>query len=58
VTDYKSRLPNIDIIVASKHLINEIEVNEGQHALGVQNMLNPNTFGEELIELIKKVLAQ
>ncbi|MCX8711928.1 PTS ascorbate-specific subunit IIBC [Gilliamella sp. B3464] len=58
VTDYKSRLPNVDIIVASKHLINEIEVNEGQHALGVQNMLNPQTFGDELIELINKVLAK
>ena len=55
VTDYKSRLPNVDIIVASKHLIHEIEVNEGQHALGVQNMLNPHTFGDELIELINQV---
>ena len=55
VTDYKSKLPNVDIIVASKHLIHEIEVNEGQHALGVQNMLNPQTFGDELIELINKV---
>ncbi|WP_392567059.1 PTS ascorbate-specific subunit IIBC [Utexia brackfieldae] len=55
VTDYKSRLPNVDIIVASKHLIHEIEVNNGQYALGVQNMLNPATFGDELIELINKI---
>jgi len=54
VTDYKSKLANIDIIVLSKHLINEIEVGEGQFVLGVQNMLNPKTFGDELVELIKK----
>ena len=47
-----------DINVASKHLIHEIEVNEGQHALGVQNMLNPQTFGDELIEIINKVNAK
>jgi ascorbate PTS system EIIC component len=58
VTDYKSRLPNIDIIVASKHLIHEIEVGEGKYALGVQNMLNPHTFGTELIDLINKVIAK
>ncbi|MCO6548149.1 MAG: hypothetical protein J6583_10285, partial [Gilliamella sp.] len=58
VTDYKSRLPNVDIIVASKHLIHEIEVNEGQHALGVQNMLNPKTFGNELIKLIEQVFSK
>ncbi len=57
ITDYKSRLPNIDIIVASKHLIHEIQVKDGQYALGVQNMLNPNTFGNELLDLIKKVSA-
>lgn len=55
VTDYKSRLANVDIIVCSNHLINEIEVNNGQFALGVKNMLNPATFGEELIALINKV---
>ncbi|WP_392561935.1 PTS ascorbate-specific subunit IIBC [Orbus sturtevantii] len=55
VTDYKSRLPSIDIIVCSKHLIHEITVGEGQYALGVQNMLNPATFGDELIDLINKI---
>ncbi|MBC9130843.1 PTS ascorbate-specific subunit IIBC [Frischella sp. Ac48] len=55
VTDYKSRLNNVDIIVSSKHLSHEIEVGENQFALGVQNMLNPNTFGDELIELIQQV---
>ncbi|WP_085246668.1 PTS ascorbate-specific subunit IIBC [Gilliamella mensalis] len=58
VTDYKSRLSNVDIIVASKHLIHEIEVNEGQYALGVQNMLNPQTFGDELIKLINQVVSK
>lgn len=58
VTDYKSRLANVDIIVASKHLIHEIEVGEGQHALGVQNMLNPHTFGDELIMLINQVITR
>lgn len=57
VTDYKSRLPNTDIIVCSNHLINEISVGDNQFALGVQNMLNPATFSDELIELIKKVPA-
>lgn len=55
VTDYKSKLTNIDIIVCSKHLIDEIVVGEGQFKLGVQNMLNPATFGDELIGLIRKV---
>ena len=55
VTDYKSKLANTDIIVCSKHLIHEITVGEGQYALGVTNMLNPATFGQELIELINKV---
>ncbi|MBE2895891.1 PTS ascorbate-specific subunit IIBC [Pasteurellaceae bacterium HPA106] len=54
VTDYKSRLNDIDIIVSSRHLANEIEVGEGKAVLGVQNMLNPNSFGDELVELIKQ----
>lgn len=54
VTDYKGKLNDVDIIVASKHLSSEIEVGEGKAVLGVQNMLNPNSFGDELVELIKK----
>ncbi|QLB12162.1 PTS system ascorbate-specific IIB component (L-Asc family) /PTS system ascorbate-specific IIC component (L-Asc family) [Bisgaardia hudsonensis] len=54
VTDYKGKLSEIDIIVSSKHLANEIEVGEGKSVLGVQNMLNPNSFGDELINLIRK----
>lgn len=54
VTDYKGKLNEIDIIVSSKHLAGEIEVGEGKFVLGVQNMLNPNSFGDELIELINK----
>lgn len=54
VTDYKGKLSEVDIIVASKHLANEIEVGEGKSVLGVQNMLNPNSFGEELINLINQ----
>lgn len=54
VTDYKGKLNEVDIIVSSRHLAGEIEVGEGKSVLGVQNMLNPNSFGEELIALIKK----
>ncbi|TYA50111.1 PTS ascorbate-specific subunit IIBC [Aggregatibacter actinomycetemcomitans] len=54
VTDYKGKLNEVDIIVASKHLAGEIEVGEGKAVLGVQNMLNPNSFGDELVELINK----
>ncbi|OOF36511.1 PTS ascorbate-specific subunit IIBC [Rodentibacter heidelbergensis] len=54
VTDYKGKLDSTDIIVSSKHLSDEIQVGEGKFVLGVQNMLNPNSFGDELIELIRK----
>ncbi|QPB41665.1 PTS ascorbate-specific subunit IIBC [Rodentibacter haemolyticus] len=54
VTDYKGKLDSTDIIVSSKHLSGEIQVGEGKYVLGVQNMLNPNSFGDELIELINK----
>lgn len=54
VTDYKGKLNEVDIIVSSRHLADEIEVGEGKSVLGVQNMLNPNSFGDELIALIKK----
>lgn len=54
VTDYKGKLDSIDIIVSSKHLSNEIQVGEGKSVLGVQNMLNPASFGKELIELINQ----
>lgn len=57
VTDYKSKLSQTDIIVCSKHLIHEIQVGENQYALGVQNMLNPATFGNELIERINQIKA-
>ncbi|HBO37970.1 MAG TPA: PTS ascorbate transporter subunit IIC [Pasteurellaceae bacterium] len=58
VTDYKGKLNEVDIIVASQHLANEIEVGEGKSVLGVKNMLNPNSFGDELVELINKRNAQ
>lgn len=54
VTDYKGKLNEIDIIVSSQHLAAEIEVPEGKAFLGVKNMLNPNSFGDELIELINQ----
>lgn len=57
VSDYKSKLSSTDIIVSSKHLSGEMEVGEGKYILGVQNMLNPNTFGDELVELIDKTFA-
>ncbi|MFA9498977.1 PTS ascorbate-specific subunit IIBC [Mannheimia sp. E30BD] len=58
VTDYKGKLSEVDIIVSSKHLANEIDVPEGKSVLGVQNMLNPNSFGDELVELINKHQAK
>lgn len=52
VSDYKSKLPATDIIVSSKHLSAEMEPGEGKFILGVQNMLNPNSFGDELLNII------
>jgi PTS system ascorbate-specific IIC component len=57
VSDYKSKLANTDIIVSSKHLSGEMEAGEGKFILGVQNMLNPNSFGDELIALIDRNFA-
>ncbi|WP_373099389.1 MULTISPECIES: PTS ascorbate-specific subunit IIBC [Pasteurellaceae] len=54
VTDYKSKLDSVDIIVCSRHLQDEIVVNDNVSVLGVQNMLNPNSFGDELQALINK----
>lgn len=54
VTDYKGKLSEIDIVVCSKHLQNEIVADNRISVLGVQNMLNPNSFGTELIDLIEK----
>lgn len=58
VTDYKGKLNDVDIIVSSQHLADEIQVGEGKSVLGVKNMLNPNSFGDELVELIHKHNAQ
>ncbi len=52
VSDYKSKLATTDIIVSSKHLSAEMEPGEGKFVLGVQNMLNPNSFGNELLDII------
>ena len=54
VTDHKGKVSGVDIIVCSKHLQDEIVQGGSISVLGVQNMLNPNTFGEELLTLIKK----
>lgn len=54
VTDYKAKLADTDIIVCSRHLADEIQVGSDKSVLGVQNMLNPNSFGTELIDLINK----
>lgn len=54
VTDYKAKLAETDIIVCSRHLAEDIEVGADKSVLGVQNMLNPNSFGAELIDLISK----
>ncbi|TQQ03357.1 PTS ascorbate-specific subunit IIBC [Vibrio cholerae] len=52
VSDYKSKLATTDIIVSSKHLSAEMEPGEDKFVLGVQNMLNPNSFGNELLDII------
>ncbi|WCP69359.1 PTS ascorbate-specific subunit IIBC [Vibrio tubiashii] len=57
VSDYKSKLASTDIIVSSKHLSAEMEPGEGKFVLGVQNMLNPNSFGDELLDIIDKNFA-
>ncbi|WP_375749924.1 PTS ascorbate-specific subunit IIBC [Vibrio sp. HN007] len=57
ITDYKSKIEFTDIIVSSKHLAGEMEVGENKYILGVQNMLNPNSFGEELLSLIEESAA-
>ncbi|MDP8032804.1 PTS ascorbate-specific subunit IIBC [Pasteurella atlantica] len=54
VTDYKGKLANVDIVVSSQHLANEIDGGDKVSVLGVKNMLNPNSFGDELVELINK----
>ncbi|KGQ71183.1 PTS ascorbate-specific subunit IIBC [Chelonobacter oris] len=54
ISDYKSKLDSTDIIVSSKHLAGEMQVPENKVILGVQNMLNPNSFGEELIAIIQQ----
>lgn len=53
VSDYKSRLDSTDIIVSSRHLAGEMSPGAGKYVLGVQNMLNPHSFGDELLALIK-----
>lgn len=52
VSDYKSKLTTTDIIVSSKHLSSEMDPGDGKFVLGVQNMLNPNSFGDELLDII------
>ncbi|TNG93922.1 PTS ascorbate-specific subunit IIBC [Pasteurellaceae bacterium USgator11] len=54
ISDYKSKIDSTDIIVSSKHLAGEMQVPNGKYILGVQNMLNPNSFGEELIAIIEQ----
>ncbi|MEI8631326.1 PTS ascorbate-specific subunit IIBC [Vibrio sp. PP-XX7] len=57
VSDYKSKLATTDIIVSSKHLSAEMDPGEGKFVLGVQNMLNPNSFGDELMDIITQNFA-
>ncbi|MBL0666857.1 PTS ascorbate-specific subunit IIBC [Aeromonas jandaei] len=57
VADYKTKLQTTDIIVSSKHLAGEMSPGEGKFVLGVQNMLNPNSFGDELLGIIKNNFA-
>ncbi|MGR5296597.1 PTS ascorbate-specific subunit IIBC [Vibrio mediterranei] len=57
VSDYKSKLASTDIIVSSKHLSAEMDPGDGKFVLGVQNMLNPNSFGDELLDIINTNFA-
>ena len=57
VADYKTKLQTTDIIVSSKQLAGEMSPGEGKFVLGVQNMLNPNSFGDELLGIIKNNFA-
>ena len=57
VADYKTKLQTTDIIVSSKHLAGEMSPGEGKFVLGVQNMLNPNSFGDELLGIINSNFA-
>lgn len=57
VADYKTKLQTTDIIVSSKHLAGEMNPGEGKFVLGVQNMLNPNSFGDELLGIINSNFA-
>lgn len=56
VSDYKSKLASTDIIVSSRHLAGEMQVGEGKAILGVRNMLDPTSFGNELLDLINDKL--
>ncbi|WP_108651380.1 PTS ascorbate-specific subunit IIBC [Dongshaea marina] len=58
VSDYKSKLASTDIIVSSKHLSGEMDPGQGKFVLGVQNMLNPNSFGDELLQIIHNNFAK
>lgn len=52
VSDFFNDTATTEIIVSSKHLSAEMEPGEGKFVLGVQNMLNPNSFGNELLDII------
>ena len=52
VSDYKGKLSATDIIVSSNHLSAQMEVSADKAILGVQNMLNANSFGDELVDII------
>ncbi|RWX55137.1 PTS ascorbate-specific subunit IIBC [Photobacterium chitinilyticum] len=56
IADYKSKLASTDIIVSSRHLAGEMQVSEGKSILGVRNMLDPTSFGNELLDLINDKL--
>lgn len=58
ISDYKSKLRENDIIIANKNVAKEIKVPDGKIVLGVQNMLVPTTFDDELMHAIELIKSQ
>ena len=52
VSEYKSEMSGYDIVVASTHIVSEIELPKGKFIVGVRNMLSAADFGPKLMEVI------
>lgn len=58
VDEYKSELSDVDIIIASTHIADEITVSGNKYVVGVHNMLSPADLGPKLLEVIKAYFPQ